>query len=59
VGRWRFLRKPRAERLGVWPPPPKYRDKEACNQDRYLDADFHPVSDRRGIPVSILIRPPV
>jgi hypothetical protein len=24
---------------GVWWPPPKYRDKEARNQDAYLDAD--------------------
>jgi hypothetical protein len=23
----------------VWWPPPKYRDKEACNQDAYLDTD--------------------
>src|SRR5262245_29111227 len=34
---------------GVWLPPPKYRNKEACNKDTYLDADLYPVLDRRGI----------
>jgi hypothetical protein len=34
---------------GVWLPPPKYRNKEACNQNNYLDADLYPVLDRRGI----------
>jgi hypothetical protein len=24
---------------GVWVPPPKYRNNEACNQESYLDAD--------------------
>ena len=42
---------------GVWPPPAKYRDKEACNQDHDPDADLYPVPDRRGISISNPIRP--
>jgi hypothetical protein len=34
---------------GVRVPPPKYRNREASSQDRYLDADGYPVRDRRGI----------
>jgi hypothetical protein len=41
----------------VWLPPPKYRYKNACNQERYLDADLHPVPNRRGISVSDPTRP--
>jgi hypothetical protein len=37
---------------GVWLPPPKYRNNEACNQDNHLDADLYPVLDRRGISIS-------
>jgi hypothetical protein len=33
----------------VWLPPPKYRKKEACNQDNYPDANLYPVPDRRGM----------
>jgi hypothetical protein len=44
---------------GVWLPPPKYRNKEACNQDNYPDADLYPVLDRRRISMSNPIRPPV
>jgi hypothetical protein len=45
---------------GVWPPPPKCRNKEARNRETYLEGDLHPVPDRRGISVSnpIRIRPP-
>jgi hypothetical protein len=39
-------------RSGVWLPPPKYRNKEACSQDHYLDAHLNPVPDRRGISMS-------
>jgi hypothetical protein len=42
---------------GVWLPPPKYRNKEACNQDNDLDAHLYPVPDRRGISISNPIRP--
>jgi hypothetical protein len=44
---------------GVWIPPPKYRNKEACNQETYLDADLYPVPDRRGISMNNPMRPPV
>jgi hypothetical protein len=42
---------------GVWLPPPKYRNNEACDQGDYLEADLYPVPDRRGISVSNPIRP--
>jgi hypothetical protein len=42
---------------GVWPPPAKYRNKEACNQDHDLDADLYPVPDRRGISISSISNP--
>src|SRR5262249_21832894 len=42
---------------GVWPPPPKYRNKEASNQETYLDADLYPVPDRRGISMNKPLRP--
>jgi hypothetical protein len=42
---------------GVRLPPPKYRNKDACNQDSYLDADLYPVLDRRGISIGNPIRP--
>src|SRR6476660_7937031 len=32
---------------GVWVPPPKYRNKEACKQRKYHEADLYPVPDRR------------
>ena len=35
----------------------KYRNKEACNQDAYLDADLYPVLDWRGVSMSDPIRP--
>jgi hypothetical protein len=41
----------------VWLPPPKYRYKEARNQERCLDADLYPVPNRRGISVSDAVRP--
>ena len=34
---------------GVWLPPPKYRNKEACNQEDYLEADLYPVPDWGGV----------
>jgi hypothetical protein len=34
---------------GVWQPPSKDRNNEACNQGDYLAADLHPEPDRRGI----------
>jgi hypothetical protein len=40
---------PSADAQGIWMPPPKYRNKEARNQERYLDADLYPVRDRRGL----------
>jgi hypothetical protein len=44
-------------RSGVWLPPAKYRNKDACNQDHYPEADLNPVLDRRGISISNPIRP--
>jgi hypothetical protein len=44
-------------RSGVWLPPAKYRNKEACNQDHDLDADLDPVPDRRGISMRNPMRP--
>jgi hypothetical protein len=41
---------------GVWLPPPKYRNKEACNQEHYPETDLYPVLDRRGISMSNPIR---
>jgi hypothetical protein len=40
-------------------PPAKYRNKEACHQAGYLDADDYPVPDRRGISMNNTMRPPV
>jgi hypothetical protein len=40
-------------------PPAKYRNKEACHQAGYLDADDYPVPDRRGISMNNIMRPPV
>jgi hypothetical protein len=42
---------------GVWLPPPKYRNNEACHQRNCHEADLHPVPDRRGISMSNKIRP--
>jgi hypothetical protein len=44
-------------RSGVWLPPPKYRNKDACNQDNDLDANLYPVPDRRGISMNNPTRP--
>jgi hypothetical protein len=40
-------------------PPPKHRNKEACNQAGYLDADLYPVPGWRGISMNNTMRPPV
>jgi hypothetical protein len=45
---------------GVWLPPPEHRNSQACQQENDPDADFDPVSDRRGISLNKLVdRPPV
>jgi hypothetical protein len=42
---------------GVWLPPPKYRNEEACNNDNYPDAYLYPVPDRRGVSMRNPTRP--
>jgi hypothetical protein len=42
--------------LAIWVKPPKYRNAEACKQGDDLQADCHPVPDRRGISLNSPLR---
>jgi hypothetical protein len=54
-----IARGPKDARSGcsaVWVKPPKYRNAEACKQGEDLQADCHPVPDRRGISLNSPLR---
>src|SRR4051794_19244108 len=60
AGAWNFFNSNEFRPSGVWLPPPKHRNNEACKQENDPDADFDPVSDRRDISLNKLVhRPPV